>query len=127
MLQTPDRSTKVLLELADYMERVDPNLYRQSVYDNGCGQGCIAFHATRMLGIKIAFAEVAERIGITREQADKLFHPDAGVRSVMGLMHTGPSPREAARAIRHLAVTGDVPDSWIWSRWTEPVDMVLVE
>lgn len=112
MLQTPDRSTKVLLELADYMEKVEPHNYSQPIYNACCDRGCIAFHATRMLGIVINFAEVGPRLGLTAPQARLLFHADAGQKAVMGLMARAPTPKEAAKAIRHLAVTGDVPEWW---------------
>jgi hypothetical protein len=112
MLQTPDRSTKRLLDLADHMEKVPPEMYHQPVYNTCTGRGCIAFHAAEMLGIVVSFAEMKDRLGISQEQANLLFHADAGIKSVMGLMTKGPTPTDAAKAIRHLAVTGEVPKWW---------------
>src|SRR5262245_64937665 len=112
MLQAPDRATKGLLELADYMENVDPTNYRQSVYNDGCGRGCIAFHAMCRMGIAVPFSDACYHLGISRDIAHKLFHADAGRTMLMGITLREPTPKEAARAIRHLAVTGEVPANW---------------
>src|SRR5262245_46620713 len=114
MLQTPDKDTKTLLDLAGYMENTVRNdQYRQEVYNDGCGRGCIAYWFSQMkLGTNVPFADIHYHMGIERNVADQLFSPEGGKVTLMGIGLRGPSVREAAKCLRHLAVTGEVPANW---------------
>lgn len=119
MLQAPDTTTKVRLALADVMEKLDPKLYDQETFSDGCGRGCIAFwgYNTFLVEKEVdscpdKMRAVAELLGIDNATADKLFSPNAGQVSMLGCVMRGPTPKDAAKALRHLAVTNEVPASW---------------
>ena len=104
MLQIPDIHTKRLLELADRIERLSIGEFDMS---NWCK--CIAGHCSKMYpnGRDNERDAARELLGITHEQADQLFSPPdhRDKREVMAYTRA-----QAARALRHLAVTGEV--SW---------------
>ena len=107
------RTTQRLLEHADFLENLDPKKYDQRDFDR-----CICgWHNWRMgrrtsSDVKAAAAD----FGITQEQASRLFHAEAGRRPEFNWYGYGevvlPTPKDAARCLRHIAVTGDLPDNW---------------
>ena len=113
MLYKPDKHTKELLDLADFMEKLPASAYNQEVVDDGCGRGCIAYWQGRSRHIKKDYIEYAhESLGLDGKTGRQLFHPDGGKVMCMGLEWRGPTPKEAAACLRELAVTGEVPASW---------------
>src|SRR5262245_59646475 len=112
MLQTPSTETKALLDLADYLERLDPKDYDQTQFTN-----CICGHCNRKSYRVYSDVHAARReLGLTEDIANRLFSGSAGRHSVhiMGLFsHTHlPTNKDAAKVLRHIAVTGDLPTNW---------------
>ena len=105
MLQILDKSTKALLELADHIELLSP-----SDFDMGCWCRCVAGYAVSMRGYTLwdwhLIEERARReLGISSEIAEQLFNPPDPNDPTYVATKT---PHEAARTLRHLAVTGEV-------------------
>ena len=113
MLQRPSGATKALLDLADYFDRLDPCLYNQSSFAR-----CICGHCNQRAGrVDHDTRAAARELGLTYEQAKVLFDGGAGRTSVYFLgglySHTQlPTSKDAAACLRHLAVTGDLPETW---------------
>jgi hypothetical protein len=109
MLQVPDRNTKELLDLASFFEELDPALYTQVQFRSGEAR-CICGWCNERQG-RLADDQQAARktLGLTQEASASLFRGDAGqTRSWMGMV--APTPKDAARVLRHLAVTGELAD-----------------
>ena len=111
MLQKLDARTKALLDLADVMDTLAPDEYDQLTFDNGCRGGCIAYWACRQTGSD-DFNEARHALHIDIDTAKMLFAPEAGSVYMMGCRLRGPTPQEAASALRHLATTGTLPKRW---------------
>jgi hypothetical protein len=101
--------------LAEHLDNLSPDEF----YMQDC-ERCISGHANRMSGHRYAeFKNSARWLGITENDIDLLFLPllsrmpeaDAAfVEKAMGhkLMLQGVSAPQAARVLRHLAITGKV-------------------
>lgn len=106
MLQKPDVHTQRILDLADYFDGLDPTKYNQHRW-----QDCICGHAARRIGLESDFldtdgrnaAAVRDHLGLSSNGAADLFRAYEGFN---------PLPKQAAKVLRHLAVTGEV-DWWV--------------
>jgi hypothetical protein len=112
MLQKPNKETKALLDLADYFDRLSPDEYDQTKYD-----GCICGHCNRRsFRANDDTSGAARELGLSDHQAGQLFAMNAGQRnqfSFFGMVTViKPSPHDAARCLRDLAVTGEIPHYW---------------
>jgi hypothetical protein len=111
MLQTPNKHTKALLDLADYFEQLDPSDYDQTNYE-----GCICGHCNHRAGRTECDSRARVELGLTHQQAARLFSSRGGFRTGPGLFGAvfsiPPTPQDAARCLRHIAVTGEVPKDW---------------
>lgn len=104
MLQKVDIHTKRLLALADNIE----HSYNKFDMTNWCD--CIAGYAVRLFLDTRYVADTGEaarvELGLNVEQARDLFQP---THKVNGIPEVVPYTREeAAKAVRHLALAGEV-------------------
>lgn len=106
MLQAPDKTTTEILELAKFIEELSPGRYRQSSYRDSTGARCICgwFNYRNCHFNSDDWRYAQEKMGLTKKQAQALFegHPFNYYRN------EPPTAKEAARVLRHLAVTGEV-------------------
>jgi hypothetical protein len=111
MLNKPDVQTQKILELSEFFENLDPGNYNQKMFGfNGarCICGWINHRAGR---IESDIEGACSDIGVSYETGRKLFRGSAGEHT--SWFHTtNPTPKDAARALRHLAITGEVPKDW---------------
>jgi hypothetical protein len=112
MLRVPNKHMKALLDLADYMDRLDPGDYDQTAYS-----GCICGHCNKRAGRQCNdHRSAAIELGLSQEQAQQLFAGCAGRHAEydwFGMRHDVlPTPHDAAKCLRYIAVTGDLPSSW---------------
>ena len=109
MLRVPDKGTERLLDLAAFFDTLDPKLYTQARFSYGDAH-CICGWANIRAGYHADDERIGcQVLGITREQGRKLFAGGAGKQHGDWL---APTPKDAARTLRHLAVTGELPDDW---------------
>ena len=109
MLKVPDWRTKALLELADHLENLDER------FDMRKWSCCIAGHCCKMYGVKGQeryYPDVAQQIlGLNDDEAAHLFRPKdnkdkSWLKSQIGIREV--DNKQAARVVRHLAITGEV-------------------
>ena len=99
MLYKPDVETKKMLDLADFIEKLEPDRFDMSKWGDfqepRCICGWLQHNDSHM--DKDDWPEAGRRLGLEREMAHTLFHS------------TGWTQRDAVAALRHLAVTGELP------------------
>ena len=111
MLQIPDKNTKEILALADFLDSLQFHQYDQKQYRSGDARCICGWQNERKGRIADQHADAAKDLGLTQEVAGQLFRGGAGQkRTWIGVV--GPGPKDAARALRHLAVTGEIPLDW---------------
>ena len=100
-----------ILELAEHIERLDPEEYDQRVLAHDCGTpACIAGHAAYLLsGMSLypstGIIEAKAWLGLSSIEADCLFD-SMPFGAEPGI--SAPTPQDAAATLRHLAETGEV-------------------
>jgi|KBSMisStaDraftv2_1062788.scaffolds.fasta_scaffold1506807_1 hypothetical protein len=99
MLNT-DKTTQNILKMAEFFENLPPEKYNQNDFLDGHGRRCICgwvnFKTSHPLPADRFHA--ADYLGISIDQSLALF----------GARRDDPTPKQAARVLRHLAVTGEV-------------------
>ena len=124
MLQVRDASTKALLDLADFFEDLDPKLYNQSFFEVNDTR-CICGWANYRAGNNASPSDIDEAciaLGIDYSIGMDLFRATGGSKTeqrswLASLFReestiTPPTTKDAARCLRHLAVTGELPADW---------------
>lgn len=106
MLQVPDKLTKQLLDLANDIER-------SSNFNMKKWNCCIAGHVAARHGFPVTERikhDAAEALGIGPATAQQLFCPPNPTHSFYSThsMIRNVTKEQAARCLRHLAVTGEV-------------------
>jgi hypothetical protein len=110
MLQMPSKIAKEILDLATFIEELPPGRYSQRNYHDGHGTRCICGWQNYRKGrIKQDdWEEAADDLGLSLHEAEDLF------RAYPWETVAEPTARDAARVLRHLAVTGEV--DWYFQR-----------
>lgn len=103
MLQQPDKATKRILELADFIEKLPPDQYNQSTYGTASETGrCICGWLLHNIGHPVSdYKYAADLLGLDPYATQKLFGGNP-------LRTRWPTTADAAKVLRHLAVTGEV-------------------
>lgn len=109
-------NTLELLKLADFMERCQLKFQMEDGFAKPeCGTaGCILGHAALMWkkGNRdyswVSKSEFSERLGLTREQSRFLCFAPHFATQGMTYTKINNDPAIAVRAVRHLALTGEV-------------------
>lgn len=102
MLRRPDVGTERLLALADFLDQLEPERFSMGTWGQWEEPRCICGWYQQLHGNmdKMDWGQAAEGLGLDRLTASKLFHdPSWGTSTAKG----------AARTLRHLAVTGEMP------------------
>jgi hypothetical protein len=99
MLQQPDKYTKRILDLADFIETLPPERFSMGSWGNTGEPRCICGWLLHREGFFRLddWHEAGDRLGLDELQASKLF---TSANQWNG--------REAARVLRHLAITGEL-------------------
>ena len=99
MLQRPDVGTERLLELADFIEGLESDRFNMRDWGRWEEPRCICgwYGQLHCRFDKMDWKGVANELGISHEVANSLFHNEQS------------GPKGAARTLRHLAVTGELP------------------
>jgi hypothetical protein len=100
MLQTPDAKTKKLLELADFIENLEEDRFSMRSWGQTGEPRCICgWFLYREGYFNCAdWLEAADRLGLDGKTASHLFHIQEW------------DTRQAAKVLRHLAVTGELEE-----------------
>jgi hypothetical protein len=110
MLRELTPQTKALLDLADFIDELDANDYDQRSFHS-----CICGWCNKRAGREMAnTTAAAAELGISNAVAAQLFNGDAG-RKRISWWRFGfepPTNKDAARTLRYLAVTGELPKDW---------------
>jgi len=98
MLQKPDVSTERILELANFLNELEPERFSMNSWGQWEEPRCICgwYQQLHAHINKEDWRQAADGMGIPHGVAHTLFH-DAS------------TPQQAAKRLRHLAVTGELP------------------
>ena len=101
MLRKPDVGTERILALADFLDQLEPERFSMNSWGLHDEPRCICGWYQQLHGNfdKMDAAQAAEGMGLSRPIAARLFGDTAGA-------HT---PQQAAKKLRYLAVTGELP------------------
>src|SRR4249920_2288876 len=103
MLQKPDVHTSRLLETADFIEKLPDGAFNMGRFSHGGEEPrCICgwvLHNNAYID-NADTQEAARLLGLDRQVAYRLFHENNNW-----------TQKQAARALRHLAVTGELVDA----------------
>jgi hypothetical protein len=99
MLQRPDVGTERILALADFIEGLEPDRFSMSSWGEHEEPRCICGWYQQLHGHldKTDWGQAADGMGLSHDVAHQLFHGGYW------------KPDLAAKALRHLAVTGELP------------------
>lgn len=99
MLQKPDVHTVKMLKLADFLEGLEPERFSMASWGSWEEPRCICGWYQHLHGHfnKENWKQAADGLGLAHDVAHHLF--------THSFFHT---PQQAAKALRHLAVTGEV-------------------
>ena len=102
MLQRPDVGVERILALADFIEGLEPDRFSMSSWGQFEEPRCICGWYQQLHGNfdKMAWGQAAEGLGLDLKTATRLFHDPDWKKS---------TPKGAAKVLRHLAVTGELP------------------
>ena len=111
-----------ILQLANYIEQLEPKEYDQSCFVHDCGTpACIAGHAIDLAGqwsYNAAVWDAVEWLGLDNDQGHALFDPIP-----LSPDDKDPTTQDAAATLRHLAETGEVD----WSKGEIEIEPPTVE
>lgn len=101
MLQKPDVATQRILELANFLDNLEPERFSMGTWGQWQEPRCICGWYQQLHGHinKEDWRQAADGMGIPHSLAHSLFHYCIG----------SATPHNAARLLRHLAVTGELP------------------
>jgi hypothetical protein len=113
MLKMPERNVAAILDLANFFETLDAALYDQKTFKSG-NRRCICGWCNYRTGREESDAIGAGKtLGINDRQRNHLFADHGGRRHTwMWGGGDAPTPKDAARVLRHLAVTGEIEADW---------------
>jgi hypothetical protein len=99
MLQKPDVHTAEILELADFIDGLEPEQFDMGTFGTLEEPRCICGWYQHIHGHinKSDWTAVAGKLGLNDHMAHRLFHYGSGMDN-----------KQAARVLRHLAVTGEL-------------------
>ncbi len=100
MLQKPDVHTAEILELANFIDNLEPERFDMGTWGTVEEPRCICGWYQQLHGHvnKSDWMGAGKALGLSEHTAHKLFHYGTGSMN----------NKEAARVLRHLAVTGEL-------------------
>jgi hypothetical protein len=121
MLDTPNEKTNRILQLADFIENLPPENYKQSSFTSGPAH-CICGWIMERLGREdySNVHQASDYLGLNYYQGEELFC-GAPILGPNWNSTKVPTNLDAARVLRHLAITGKV-DWSICAKKKELVD-----